>query len=156
MTLRVTHPFAIGELTSISSYRHFSTLNREEQDGTNRTYLYFDDANIERNTSWSQEFTLARKNTLADWVAGASYYYDDARQTSQLNFLTDSIESQGQNWTPSLIEEFKYRRGYDPTPWLATLTGVPVGSTSRTDRLHIPAHREQVFQHDVNAESSGT
>jgi len=92
-TLRITHSFAIGDFTSISGYRHFNTYNREDQDGTNRQYLYFDDANIEQNTSWSQEFTLANKNALADWVAGADYYYDDANQASELNFFTDSIDT---------------------------------------------------------------
>ena len=50
-------------------------------------------------------------------------------------FLTDSIESQGQNWTPALINEFKGRRGYDPTLWLPALTGVIIGNASRTDRF---------------------
>ena len=92
-TLRIEHSFAFADFTSISGYRHFNTYNREDQDGTNRQYLYFDDANIEQNTSWSQEFTLAHKNDLADWVAGADYYYDDANQTSQLNFFTDSLDT---------------------------------------------------------------
>jgi iron complex outermembrane recepter protein len=92
-TLRIEHSFGFADLTSISGYRHFNTYNREDQDGTNRLYLYFDDANIEQNTSWSQEFTLAHKNDLADWVAGADYYYDDANQNSQLNFFTDSLDT---------------------------------------------------------------
>jgi iron complex outermembrane receptor protein len=92
-TLRIEHAFALGDFTSISGYRHFNTYNREDQDGTNRQYLYFDDANIEQNTSWSQEFTLANKSALADWVVGANYYYDDANQTSQLNFFTDSLDT---------------------------------------------------------------
>jgi iron complex outermembrane receptor protein len=92
-TLRVEHSFGFGEFTSVTGYRHFNTYNREDQDGTNRIYLYFDDANIEQNTSWSQEFTLANKGAVADWVAGANYYYDDANQTSQLNFFTDSLDT---------------------------------------------------------------
>jgi iron complex outermembrane receptor protein len=92
-TLRIEHDFGFADFTSISGYRHFNTYNREDQDGTNRQYLYFDDANIEQNTSWSQEFTLAHKNEHADWVAGADYYYNDANQTSQLNFFTDSIDT---------------------------------------------------------------
>jgi iron complex outermembrane receptor protein len=97
ITLRVEHPFSIGALTSISAYRHFDTYNRESQDGTDRIYLYFDDVNIERNTSYSQEFKLSGKNDIADWVGGVSYYYDDAHQTSQLNFYTDSIDTLIQN-----------------------------------------------------------
>lgn len=97
ITLRVEHPFSFGALTSISAYRHFDTYNRESQDGTDRIYLYFDDVNIERNSSYSQEFKLSGKNDVADWVGGVSYYYDDAHQTSQLNFYTDSIDTLIQN-----------------------------------------------------------
>jgi len=93
LTLRVEHAFSFADFTSITGYRQFSTYNREEQDGTNRIYLYFDDVNIEDNQSLSQEFTLAHQNSLADWVAGVNYYYDRADQTSQLNLYTDSIDT---------------------------------------------------------------
>jgi iron complex outermembrane receptor protein len=93
LTLQIEHPLPFGVVTSITAYRHFSTFNREDQDGTNHLNLYFDDVNIERNSSWSQEFKLSGKNDLADWVGGLSYYYDDAHQTSQLNFFTDSIDT---------------------------------------------------------------
>ena len=93
LTLRIEHSFPFGDFTSISAWRHFDTFNREDQDGTDRLYLYFDDANIENNTSYSQEFTLHGKTALADWVAGASYYYEDGSQTSQLNLYTDSIDT---------------------------------------------------------------
>ncbi len=93
LTLRATHSFSFGDLTSISAYRHFNTYNREEQDGTNRIYLYFDDVNIEQNKSFSQEFTLGGKTSIADWVGGVSYFYDDAHQDSQVNLYTDSIDS---------------------------------------------------------------
>ena len=93
LTLRAEHSFSFGDLTSISSYRHFNTYNREEQDGTNRIYLYFDDVNIEQNKSFSEEFTLGGKTALADWVGGVSYYYDDAHQDSQVNLYTDSIDT---------------------------------------------------------------
>ena len=86
-------PLGSADFTSISAFRHFNTFNREDQDGTNRQYLYFDDANIEENKSYSQEFTLSGKTGIADWVAGASYYYDDAHQTSQLNLYTDGIDT---------------------------------------------------------------
>jgi iron complex outermembrane recepter protein len=102
VTLRVEHPFSFGDFTSITAYRHFNTFNREDQDGTNRLYLYFDDANIEENKSFSQEFTLAGKTGIADWVAGANYYYADAQQTSQLNLYTDSIDTLINNIPPSL------------------------------------------------------
>ncbi len=47
--------------------------------------------------------------------------------------LTDSIEVGASNWTPRLVEQFERLRGYDPAPWLPALTGVVVGSRSKTD-----------------------
>jgi iron complex outermembrane recepter protein len=93
LTLRAEHDFGFANLTSITGWRQFSTYNREDQDGTNRQYLYFDDVNIEDNQSFSQEFTLAHQTSVADWVAGANYYYDRADQTSQLNLYTNSIDT---------------------------------------------------------------
>ncbi len=102
-TLRVEHPFSFGDFTSITAYRHFSTYNLEDQDGTNRINLYFDDANIEQNTSWSQEFKLSGKTDIADWVGGVSYYYDSAHQDSQLNLFTDSIDTVIRNLSPAPV-----------------------------------------------------
>lgn len=36
---------------------------------------------------------------------------------------TDSWEGGGMNWTPGFDATFRERRGYDPLPWLAVLTG---------------------------------
>ncbi|HUD93868.1 glycosyl hydrolase [Sphingobium sp.] len=47
--------------------------------------------------------------------------------------LTDSIEVGASNWTPRVVDEFKARRGYDPVPFLPTLTGAVVGSAARSD-----------------------
>ncbi|MFC4312028.1 glycosyl hydrolase [Steroidobacter flavus] len=47
--------------------------------------------------------------------------------------LTDSIEVGASNWTPKLIEQFKTRRGYDPTPYLPALVGTIVGSRRESD-----------------------
>ncbi|MCE7798040.1 glycoside hydrolase [Sphingobium sufflavum] len=47
--------------------------------------------------------------------------------------LTDSIEVGASNWTPQLVAQFRQRRGYDPTPFLPTLTGALVGSARRSD-----------------------
>lgn len=93
LTLRIEHSFGFADFTAITGYRKFNTYNRDDQDGTNRVSLYVDDANIESNKSLSQELTLGGKTTLANWVAGLSYYYDDARQDSQINLYTDSIDT---------------------------------------------------------------
>lgn len=49
--------------------------------------------------------------------------------------LADSWEAGCQNWTPAFITEFKKRRGYDPTPWLPTLTGRAVNSLGESERF---------------------
>lgn len=47
--------------------------------------------------------------------------------------LTDSTEAGSFNWTPELLEHFQRLRGYDPRPWLPTLTGAIVESRERSD-----------------------
>ncbi|MRW92065.1 glycoside hydrolase [Duganella sp. FT80W] len=49
--------------------------------------------------------------------------------------LTDSIEVGAANWTPQLIAQFQRLRGYDPTPWLPTLTGTLIGSREQSDKF---------------------
>lgn len=49
--------------------------------------------------------------------------------------LTDSWEAGVQNWTPGLIQEFRRRRGYDPTPYLPCLAGHVVASADASDRF---------------------
>ncbi|MFM7180282.1 MAG: glycosyl hydrolase [Verrucomicrobiales bacterium] len=46
---------------------------------------------------------------------------------------TDSWEGGGMNWTPGFDRAFRERRGYDPTPWLAVLTGHIIGSRAESD-----------------------
>ncbi len=47
--------------------------------------------------------------------------------------LTDSWEAGFQNWTPSLLAEFKRRRGYDATPYLPALAGRVIESRAASD-----------------------
>jgi len=49
--------------------------------------------------------------------------------------LMDSWEAGYQNWTQDMIDEFERRRGYDPTPYLAALTGRVVESADVSDRF---------------------
>ena len=51
------------------------------------------------------------------------------------NVLIDSYEVGGQNWTAKFREEFQARRGYDPLPWLVTVTGRVVDSPEVTERF---------------------
>lgn len=49
--------------------------------------------------------------------------------------LIDSYEVGWDNWTPLFREEFKKRRGYDPLPYLPTLTGRYIDNTETTERF---------------------
>jgi hypothetical protein len=49
--------------------------------------------------------------------------------------LTDSTEVGAFNWTPRMIEQFGRLRGYDPTPWLPTLTGMIIQSRAQSDKF---------------------
>lgn len=51
-------------------------------------------------------------------------------------FHEDNVEISGlYSWTPKLIEEFRKRRGYDPTPYLSAMAGEIVRSIETTDRF---------------------
>ncbi|MBS0365216.1 MAG: TonB-dependent receptor [Proteobacteria bacterium] len=92
-TLFVQHDFGAVTFNSTTAWRHFWSINREDFDGTNLRADYVDSLNRETNTSWSQEFRLSGKNRVADWIAGASYYYDNAYQVSGVRLYTDSIDT---------------------------------------------------------------
>lgn len=49
--------------------------------------------------------------------------------------INDSWEAGSQNWTDSMIEQFKKLRGYDPLPWMPVLTGQVVESAEASDRF---------------------
>jgi len=46
---------------------------------------------------------------------------------------TDSWEGGGMNWTPGFERVFRERRGYDPMPWLAVLTGHIIATRAESD-----------------------
>ena len=48
---------------------------------------------------------------------------------------TDSWEVEVANWTPTLRQEFKARRGYDLLPWLPVITGRIVNSREESNRF---------------------
>ncbi|WP_243048113.1 TonB-dependent receptor [Dyella sp. RRB7] len=97
VTLSLDHSFGWGELVSTTAWRGFDTFNRGDYDGTDHVVTYLDTTNIEHNNSWYQEFKLSGNNDLMDWVSGVSYYQEQARQTSQTNINTNSLDTLIQN-----------------------------------------------------------
>ncbi len=49
--------------------------------------------------------------------------------------VMDSWEAGMQNWTDDMVEQFRRRRGYDPTPYLPAMTGYVVGDADISDRF---------------------
>ncbi len=93
VTLKIDHSLLWGNLESTTAWRSFDTENRGDYDGTNHIVSYLDTANLESNESWYQEIKLSGTTDLMDWVAGASYHSERARQTSETNVFTDSIDT---------------------------------------------------------------
>lgn len=92
-TLRISHDLGAVTLASITSYRDFTTNNREDEDGTNRIDLYFDTNNREQNESFYQELRLSGTSSKFDWVVGASYFDEKADQVSDTFAYTDGINT---------------------------------------------------------------
>jgi alpha-L-rhamnosidase/Glycosyl hydrolases family 2, sugar binding domain/F5/8 type C domain len=69
-------------------------------------------------------------------------YLDSYKQTVGSQFIggrgiryivNDSWEAGSQNWTDTMIEQFRKRRGYDPLPWMPVLAGRVVESAEASD-----------------------
>lgn len=142
VTLIVDHDLGWSKLTSTTSWRQYDSLNRTEEDGTNRFDLYIDSTNTESNETLYQEFKLAGSNDRLDWVAGVSYFDEDAEQTSEVNTNTTAVDNIVRNL------------GIAPTPdgslfgftsFLAQSFGLPVDLTGQ-------AWNEQ-FQNTLNTRS---
>ncbi len=55
--------------------------------------------------------------------------------TGLRHVLFDSYEAGTPSWTPKMAEEFKARRGYDLTPFLATFAGRTIGGDAETKKF---------------------
>lgn len=94
LTLIVDHAFDWGNLTSTTSWRDYDSANKAvDEDGTARRYLYVDSTNTESNHSVYQEFKFSGSSDRFDWVAGASYFQEKAKQTSEVNTFTDAVDT---------------------------------------------------------------
>jgi len=93
LSLHFDTPITDLTFNSTTSYRHFKSYNRQDNDGTENLATYLDTANDETDTSWEQEFRLSGESDLLDWVSGLSFYYSDATQTSDVVTYTNSIDT---------------------------------------------------------------
>ena len=61
----------------------------------------------------------------------------------------DSMELEGNNWTPDFASEFKARRGYDVIPWLP-FTMFEVGRLGDVKNFEYGSKKSEKFQEEVN------
>jgi iron complex outermembrane receptor protein len=92
VSLTATHRAGPLTLTSISSFKHFETHNREDEDGTADPTRYLDTENIEKNSSLYQELRAGFDNDRLSAIVGGSYFHERGRQTSAVTLLSDSVD----------------------------------------------------------------
>ncbi len=79
--------------------------------------------------------TAAVKLQFDNWF-GKAFKQNAALAKEVLKvFHVDSWECGSQNWSVNFANEFKQRRGYDLMPYLLTMTGVPVESAERSEKV---------------------
>ncbi|UTW59086.1 TonB-dependent receptor [Kordiimonas sp. SCSIO 12603] len=93
ITLTVTHELDWATFTSISAYKAFNTNNLQDEDGTADVNFYFDTDNVESNKHFYQELRLNGVTDRLTWTAGASYYWENAKQRSETHATLDSIDT---------------------------------------------------------------
>ncbi|WP_448227720.1 TonB-dependent receptor [Pseudoxanthomonas mexicana] len=126
VTLIVDHALTWGHLTSTTSWRQYDALNQTEEDGTDRADLYIDSVNTESNETFYQEFKFAGSNARLDWVAGASFFKEDADQTSEVNTNTAAVDNIVRNL--GVAYELGVPDGslFNFTSMLAQMNGIPI------------------------------
>jgi len=93
LNLRIEHDAGAFTITSTTGWRHFKTANLQDNDGTANIASYLATGNYETSTSLEQDLRFAGRNKTADWLVGLSYYDERARQESQVNVTTNSIDT---------------------------------------------------------------
>lgn len=78
----------------------------------------------------------AIKLQFNNWFAKAFEKTDPALAKEVLKvFHVDSWECGSQNWSSNFKKEFQQRRGYDLTPYLLVMTGVPIGDAATSEKV---------------------
>lgn len=92
VSLEVNYDLGDMLLTSITSYREFERLNRMEDDGSDFDRARFESTLDEDQSQWSQEFRLTGQYDKLKWTAGATYFYEDIKQTTSINFNSQTLD----------------------------------------------------------------
>jgi len=104
-------------LTSTTGWRHFNSVNLEDNDGTGNSATYLATGNFEKSTTFEQEFRLNGKSTTADWLIGASFASEHSAQTSRVDTNTTTLD-------PVLFNVLNGEGFGLPAPPFSLLTGI--------------------------------
>jgi len=104
-------------LTSTTGWRHFNSVNLEDNDGTDNPATYLATGNFEKSTTFEQEFRLNGKSRLADWLVGASFASEHSAQTSRVDTNTTTLD-------PVLFNVLNGEGLALPAPPFTLLTGI--------------------------------
>jgi iron complex outermembrane receptor protein len=118
LNLRIEHELTDKILfTSTTGWRHFDSVNLEDNDGTDNPATYLATGNFEKSTTFEQEFRLAGKNRTADWLVGASFASEHSAQTSRVDTNTTTLD-------PVLFQILNGEGAGLPAPPFTLLNGV--------------------------------
>ena len=93
LNLRIEHELTDKILlTSTTGWRHFNSVNLEDNDGTANPATYLATGNFEKSTTFEQEFRLNGKNKTADWLVGVSFASEHSAQTSRVDTNTTTLD----------------------------------------------------------------
>ena len=116
--LRIEHDITDKILfTSTTGWRHFDSVNLEDNDGTDNPATYLATGNFEKSTTFEQEFRVNGKSKLADWLVGASFSTEHSAQTSRVDTNTTTLD-------PVLFQELNAEGLGLPAPPFSLLTGI--------------------------------
>ena len=103
--------------TSTTGWRHFNSVNIEDNDGTDNAATYLSTGNFEKSTTFEQEFRLNGKNRTADWLVGASFASEHSSQLSRVDTNTTTLD-------PVLFQILNGEGAALPAPPFSLLTGI--------------------------------
>ena len=93
LNLRVEHELTDKILfTSTTGWRHFNSVNVEDNDGTADPATYLATGNFEKSSTFEQELRLNGKSRTADWLVGASFSAEHSKQTSRVDTNTTTLD----------------------------------------------------------------
>lgn len=92
-TLALSRELDWATFTSTTAFTESALDHFEDQDGTNNPFLYLDSGVTQSGRTYYQEFKFAGANEAIDWVAGASFYREEGRQSNIVNSSTNTIDT---------------------------------------------------------------